>query len=92
MAAVRGKYKSKTTLKWEEAKISIFPDATKAVAEKRKKFTEVWKKLDAMDIRFTLTYPAKVLFTWKGRKLLLKAIRKCYNSLTRRQKAWSDCG
>lgn len=50
MAASQGNYKSKTTLKWEEAKISIFPDATKAVVEKRRTFTDVQKKLHTQSL------------------------------------------
>ena len=42
MAAVKGKYKSKTLLEWEGSKIAFFPDVSKAVAEKRRKFTHVW--------------------------------------------------
>ena len=83
MAAAKGKYKSKTTLKWEEAKISIFPDATKAVAEKRRKFTDVRKKLHAMDIRFTLAYPAKLFFTWKGKKMTFEDHKKALQFLNK---------
>lgn len=83
MAAVRGKYKSRTTLEWDGSKILFFPDATKAVAEKRRKFTDVRKKLHAMDIRFTLAYPAKLFFTWKGKKMTFEDHRKALQFLDR---------
>lgn len=70
MAAVKTKYKQKTALEWKDSRISFFPDATKAVTERRRKFTDVRKKLHAMDIRFTLAYPARLFFTWKGKKMI----------------------
>ena len=82
MAAAKGKYKSKTALEWKRSKISFFPDATKAVAEKRA-FTDFRKKLYEMDIRFTLAYPAKPFFTWKGKKITFEDHKKALHFLNK---------
>ena len=74
MATIWGKYKSKTPLEWEGSKISFFPDATKA--EKRRKLTDVRKKLHVMDIHFTLANTAKLFFTWKGKKMTFEDYKK----------------
>lgn len=73
----KGKYKSK------RKKMSFFPDATKAVAERRRRFTDVWKKLHALDIRFTLAYPAKLFFTWKGKKMTFEDHKKALQFLSK---------
>ena len=83
MAAAKGKYKSKTALEWKRSKISFFPDATKAVAEKRRTFTDVRKKLHEMDIRFTLAYLAKPFFTWKGKKITFEDHKKALQFLNK---------
>lgn len=81
MTAVKTKYKQRTALEWKGSKISFFPDATKAVTERRRKFTDVRKKLHAMDIRFTLAYPARLFFTWKGKKMIFEGHKKALQFL-----------
>ena len=81
MAAVKTKYKQKTALEWKGSRISIFPDATKAVTERKRKFTEVLKKLHAMDIRFSLVFPARLFFTWNGKKMIFEDHQKALQFL-----------
>lgn len=45
LAAARSKYRSGQNVVWGGCKLSFFPDMTRELAEKRKKFTEVRKKL-----------------------------------------------
>lgn len=49
-----------------DSQLSSFPDMTKELAEERKKFTEVWRKLHAMDVHFTLAYQVELHYTRKG--------------------------
>lgn len=81
LTAVKSKYKQKAALEWKGAKISLFPDASRAVVERRRKFTPVRNKLHDMDIRFTLAYPAKLYFTWKGKKMSFEDHRKAQKFL-----------
>ncbi|KAK7919118.1 hypothetical protein WMY93_010402 [Mugilogobius chulae] len=67
---------------WNNCKISFFPNLTRDVVEKRKKFTEVRMKLHDLDIHFTLAYPAVLRFTWKGKRKRLDDPRKQDVTLT----------
>lgn len=69
MAAVRMKVREGGSIMWRSSKISLFPDMTRDVAEKRRRFTAVRKRLHELDIRFTLAYPAVIRFTWKGQRV-----------------------
>ncbi|KAI3372210.1 hypothetical protein L3Q82_007063 [Scortum barcoo] len=60
--AARKRYREKREMKWQGNNISFFPDMTKEVVEKRQKFSDIRKKLNEMDVRFTLAYPADTLF------------------------------
>lgn len=69
MAAAREKYRKKESIIWRGCKLSFFPDMTKETAEKRRKFTDVRRRLHELDVRFTLAYPAELRFTWKGKRV-----------------------
>ncbi|KAK7906782.1 hypothetical protein WMY93_015394 [Mugilogobius chulae] len=68
LAAAIQRSRGRRGIMWNDCKISFFPDLTRDVVEKRKKFTDVRRKLHDLDIRFTLAYPAVLRFTWKGEK------------------------
>lgn len=76
MSAVMERYKNKEEIKWQGKRISFFTDVTKDVADRRKKFTEVQRKLHEMDIRFTLAFPAVLQFSWKGKRMSFDDHRK----------------
>lgn len=76
MAAVRAKVRGSGAIMWKGSKISLFPDMTRDVAEKRRQFTAVRKRLHELDIRFTLAYPAVIRFTWKGERVSFDDHRK----------------
>lgn len=65
MAAVRAKVRESSGITWRGSKISLFPNMTRDVTERRWQFTAVRKQLHELDIRFTLAYPAVIHFTWK---------------------------
>lgn len=69
MAAMREKYKNKTEIKRPGRSISFFLDVTKDVANRRKKFIEVRRKLHEMDFRFTLAFPTVLRYSWKGKRM-----------------------
>lgn len=54
-------------IEWEDAKLSVFPDMTRELAEKRKMFLPAKKALQQLNVRYTLAFPAVLRFTWKGR-------------------------
>lgn len=45
---------------------------TQEVADTRRQFTEVRKKLRNLDVLFTLEYPGLLWFTWKGENISFK--------------------
>lgn len=55
----------KRGLEWEGLRLSIFPDMSRELAERRKTFTAARKTLQQLDVRYTLAYPATLRFTWK---------------------------
>ncbi|XP_053356914.1 vomeronasal type-2 receptor 26-like [Clarias gariepinus] len=52
-------------IEWEDVKLSVFPDMTKELAEKRKTFLSAKKSLQQLNVRYTLAFPATLRFTWK---------------------------
>lgn len=54
-------------IEWEDLKLSVFPDMTRELAEKRKMFLPAKKALQQLNVRYTLAFPATLRFTWKGR-------------------------
>lgn len=70
-------------MKWQGSSISIFPDMTREVVEKRRKFSDVRKKLHELDVRFTLAYPAVIRFSWNGRRVSFEDHRKAMEFITR---------
>lgn len=59
--------REKRGMEWEGAKLSVFPDMSRELAEKRKTFMDVKKTLRRLDVRFALAHPATLRFTWKGK-------------------------
>lgn len=57
----------KRGITWDGQKLSIFPDMTRDLAEKRKTFMTAKKALQQRNLRFTLAFPATLRFTWKGK-------------------------
>lgn len=54
--------KEKQGFLWEGCQLSVFPDMTKELADKRKSFTSVKRKLQKMEVKYTLAYPATLRF------------------------------
>ncbi len=69
LAASREKYRKGEKVWWGGCRLSFFPHMTRELAERRKRFTEARKKLHALDVRFTLAYPAEWSFTWGGKRM-----------------------
>lgn len=59
--------RSKQGLEWEGARLSVFPDMSRELAERRKTFTTTKKTLQQLNVRYTLVHPATLRFTWKGK-------------------------
>lgn len=57
----------KRGLEWEGARLSVFPDMSRELAEKRKTYTAAKKTLQQLNVRYTLAHPATLRFTWKGK-------------------------
>lgn len=73
LAAAREKYRRRQNIVWVggwgggmDSQLSSFPDMTAELAEERKTFTEVRRKLHAMDVRLTLANQVELHFTSKG--------------------------
>lgn len=60
--------REKRGIEWENCKLSFFEDLTKELADKRKAFSTVKKRLHELNVRHRLVYPATLIFTWKGEK------------------------
>lgn len=58
--------KEKRGFVWEGCRLSVFPDKTKELAEKRKTFTSVKRKLQERAVKYTLASPATLRFKWQG--------------------------
>lgn len=52
-------------LEWEGLRLSMFPDMSRELAEKKKTFMSVKKTLQQLNVRYMLAYPATLRFTWK---------------------------
>lgn len=52
---------------WSGCSISLFPDMTKALAERRKTFATAKQLLRDKNVTFRLIFPATLKFTWKGK-------------------------
>lgn len=61
--------KEKRGVEWEGCRLSVFPDMTKELAERRKAFTAVKRKLQEFNVKYTLAYPATLRFKWKGKNV-----------------------
>lgn len=59
--------RAKRGLQWEGQSLSVFPDMSRELAEKRKTFTAAKKALQQLDVKYTLAHPATLRFTWKGK-------------------------
>lgn len=82
LAATRAKARQDGGLQWGDSKLSLFPDMTKDVVEKRKQFADARRKLHELDVRFTLAYPAVLRFTWKGERVSFADPRKAMQLLS----------
>ena len=60
--------KERRGIDWEDGKLSFYEDVTRELAEKRKAFTPVKRRLHQLNVRHRLVYPATLIFTWKGQK------------------------
>ena len=65
--------KEKRGIKWENCKLSFFEDLTRELAETRRGFTAAKKRLQELNVKHRLAYPATLIFTWKGER---KAFRE----------------
>ncbi len=54
-------------IEWEDVKLSVFPNTSRELAEKRKMFLPSKKALQQLNVRYMLAFPATLRFTWKGR-------------------------
>ncbi|KAF1392169.1 hypothetical protein PFLUV_G00049770 [Perca fluviatilis] len=61
--------KEKRGFVWEGCQLSVFPDMTKELAEKRKTFTSVKRNLQEREVRYALAYPATLRFKWRGKNV-----------------------
>lgn len=52
---------------WSGCNISLFPDMTKELAERRKAFSTAKRMLHDKKVKFRLAFPATLGFTWRGR-------------------------
>lgn len=57
---------------WQGSKLSFFEDVTKELAEKRKAFNPVKRRLRELQVKHRLMYPATLVFTWNGQKKAFK--------------------
>lgn len=53
----------KRGIKWEDCKLSFYEDLTRELAEKRKAFIPVKRRLHELNVRHRLVYPATLIFT-----------------------------
>lgn len=90
LAAARAKARVGEGIQWNDSKMSVFPDMTKEVVDKRKRFTDVRKKLHELNVRFTLAYPAVLRFTWKGDKVSFVDPQKAMELLSGAESAEAD--
>lgn len=61
--------KEKRGFIWEGCRLSVFPDMTKKLAEKRRTFTSVKRKLQEREVKYTLAFPATLRFKSRGKNL-----------------------
>lgn len=64
--------REKRGVDWQGAKLSFFEDVTRELAEKRKAFNPVKKRLRELQVKHRLMYPATLIFTWNGQKKAFK--------------------
>lgn len=69
MTAVKAKARMGTGIQWDDCNVSVFPDMTREVANRRKQFNDARKKLHELNVRFTFALPATLRFTWMGKKV-----------------------
>lgn len=61
--------KEKCGFEWKGCRLSVFPDMSRELAENRKAFTSVKRKLQEFNVKYTLAYPVTLHFKWKGENL-----------------------
>lgn len=60
--------REKRGFEWEGGKLSIFEDVTRELAERRKSFGPAKKRLQELQVKHRMIYPATLVFTWDGQK------------------------
>lgn len=65
--------KEKRGFVWEGCRLSVFPDMTRELAEKRKAFTALKRKLQHRNVKYTLAYPATLKVRWKDKNMVFKS-------------------
>jgi len=81
--AASKRYWEKRKMKSQGNNIPFFPNMTKKVVEKRRKCSDIRKKLHDMDVRFTLAYLAVIRLSWKGCKVSFEDHRKAMELITK---------
>lgn len=61
--------KEKCRFDWEGCRLSVFPDLTQELAEKRMAFTVMKLKLQERNVKYKLAFPATLHVKWKGKNL-----------------------
>ncbi|KAL4008832.1 hypothetical protein ACER0C_002684 [Sarotherodon galilaeus] len=64
--------REKQGIDWQGTKLSFFEDVTRELAEKRKAFNPVKKRLQELQVKHRLVYPATLIFMWNGQKKTFK--------------------
>ncbi|KAE8280189.1 hypothetical protein D5F01_LYC22332 [Larimichthys crocea] len=68
--------RTKQGLEWERVRLSVFPDMSRELAEKRKTFTAAKKTLHQLNVRYTLAHPATLQFTWKRKNRSFRSAKE----------------
>lgn len=71
------------TFKWKDSKVDIFPDFTREVQEKRRKFTDVRRICMKRGLQYSMQYPAVFWVTLGGKRQRFEdaaAAKRCVES------------
>uniref|UniRef100_A0A672SW74 L1 transposable element RRM domain-containing protein n=1 Tax=Sinocyclocheilus grahami TaxID=75366 RepID=A0A672SW74_SINGR len=59
--------REKGMIEWDGCRISFFPDMSRELARRRWEFTAPRMMLRSVNVKYTLSYPASLRFTWQGK-------------------------
>lgn len=59
--------KGKRGIVWEDCRLLLFPDMSKELSALRKTFTPAKRRLQELDVSYSLTFPATLRFKWNGK-------------------------